>query len=225
LAVPWQAKATDHPANNDPSVNQTSHGVLILTMNDSGRTFIVETGTLINIQTPYSPYAHVYYDPMILQHQVIVEPHYSYPIYGWAFLAIRPGTSPISITFDMPCHYQPCPLMPIQSFSVNMIVRHSIYPPPPPVYLPRTDVYIGTAYLDQTLQVSTGQVLALELPYLSAGQSVSLQFDRAILNLASGQPTNYQQGGWRFIARQRGTTTITVSNGSRIYFRVRIVVS
>ena len=80
--------------------------------------------------------------------------------------------------------------MPAFQFEVTIIVQDYRYPPPPqpiPPYSGRTDVYIGTAYLDQEVSVQPGQIVTLELPSLVAQQNVRLRFDYNILQPLPGQ--------------------------------------
>jgi hypothetical protein len=218
-------RAANSPHTDSSAKAFQSQDTLYLTIEDSGRTFNVRVGTVIVVSVPTTPDARVYYDPVILQQYTIYDSIY----YGWRFLAIREGISPLTISIDPPCYYPPCPMMPSLLFSVTIVVNPIIYPPPPiqppPVIPTHTDVYIGTAYLDQTVKVHTGQIITLELPYLSTAQRVNIQFDRSVLSLISGQSTDFAPpGGWRFQALRSGTTTITVQGTDKVYFRVRIVV-
>src|SRR5260221_6920422 len=80
---------------------------------------------------------------------------------GWYLTAIGPGVTPLTAV-TAPCNKPPCPEMPSISFSVTIVVRGGVNPPPG-----ASEVYIGTAYLDKTVPVQIGQIVRLDLPYLS----------------------------------------------------------
>jgi hypothetical protein len=213
-----------------PSGSQIQQPVLVLTWRDDGGVFTVPVNGLIILRVPAYPFSHLSFDPAILRLlplrppvppddfprlELTPEPPSDaiYPQPGWRLIAIRPGTTPLSVVPE-PCRRPPCPMMPVIHFSVTIIVQRDIYPPlpPPPPPLPvRTDVYIGTAYLNQTVSVRPGQVVTLDLPYLVVGQRVRVQFDSAILQPFPGENTNVvQPGGWHFRVVGTGTTALTV---------------
>ncbi len=141
------------------------------------------------------------------------------PANQWRLVAIRPGVTGLSIQ-SRPCTTPPCPMgpsMPTYQFAVTIIVQGIGYPPPTvqppyPPYTGRTDVYIGTAYLNQVVTVRPGQIVAVDLPSLAPQQTVRLAYDSSILQPLNGQDlTHPQPGGWRFQVTATGTTTLIVS--------------
>jgi hypothetical protein len=215
-----------------PSGSEVWRSALVLTWRDDGGVFTVPVNGLIILQVPAYPFSHLSFDPTILRllpvRPLPVQPEDSpqpeltpeppsdaiYPQPGWRLIAIRPGTTPLSVVPE-PCRRPPCPMMPVVHFSVTIIVRGDLYPPPPPPPLPpppvRTDVYIGTAYLNQTVSIRPGQVVTLDLPYLVVGQRVRVQFNPAILQPFPGENINVAQpGGWHFRVVGTGTTALTV---------------
>lgn len=195
--------------------------LLILTPEDSGRTITIQPNTIIWLQMEFLPGDYLEYDHSILQYQSYFPDR---PRQGWRLVTIGSGTTLLTLTHRPVCAPdQPCPQFIAIRFQATIIVRGDIHPLPP--IIPRgPDVYIGTAYLDQTVQAQPGQIIVLELPFLSPQQAVAMQFDYNVLRLVSGQPWAYQPGGWRFQAVQAGTTTITISGSDQTYFRVHIVV-
>ena len=137
------------------------------------------------------------------------------PVFGWQLIAVAPGTTRLALAAT-PCPVGViCPKMAIYRFAVRITVQGVIDVPPPvePPSYPSTyaDVYIGTAYLDQTIPVQVGQVVALDLPFLASSEPVTLSFDSAVLQPLPGQDLNHPQpGGWRFRVTGTGTTTILV---------------
>jgi hypothetical protein len=112
------------------------------------------------------------------------------------------------------CIRAPCPTA-VRSFTfrVTIVVTGTVYPPsPPPIVTPyRSEKYIGTAYLNQTVAVRVGQLVILDLPFLTSQQSVQLLFDSRMLRLLPGQSLNYlPPGGWRFVVAQPGTSSLIV---------------
>lgn len=218
--------------DSPPSGLEVQQPALILTWQDDGGTFTIPVSGLIILQVPTYPFSHLSFDPTILRLLPVrprpVEPDNSpepeltpeppastvYPQPGWRLIAIRPGTTLLSVVPE-PCRRPPCPMIPVIHFSVTIIVRGDIYPPPPPPPPPPlpvpADVYIGTAYLNQMVSVRPGQVVTLDLPFLALGQRVRVQFDPSILQLFPGENTNAAQpGGWHFRVVGTGTTTLTV---------------
>jgi len=138
---------------------------------------------------------------------------------SWRLISIAPGTTPLTLQ-SIPCPPgQICPMTPILAFHVTIIVEGFVYPypttiPPIPPYLYRNpDVYIGTAYLDRTVVVQPGQVLALDLPFLASGEPITLDFDSSVLSPLPGQDLQHPQpGGWLFRMIAPGTTRITVQS-------------
>lgn len=109
-------------------------------------------------------------------------------------------------------------MIPIFNFRVTIVVRGGSYvtpvPPPPPV---RSDIYISTAYLNQTITVQVGQVITLDLPFLSPQQAVYLQYNPAVLQPLPGQDFNHAQpGGWHFVVTQPGTSILSVQGNACI---------
>jgi hypothetical protein len=144
------------------------------------------------------------------------------PYYGWRLMAIGYGTTNLSL-HERLCFDAPCPKHPVYGFSVTITVQDIYNPPPPPPIPPippvppsygPTDVYIGTAYLNQTVKVSIGQIIALDLPFISPSERVTVVTNSNILRALLGTDlTRIQSGGWRFRVAQAGTTTITVLKG------------
>jgi hypothetical protein len=215
------------------TTDERSLPTLILTLRDNGRTFTIPVGAQILLQIPRMPASRLVYDPAILrllpygplppvpgggvqpQDQSTPEPSSSiYPI-GWRLVAIGPGTSPLALAPEpYPCLTPPCPMgVPSINFRVTIIVSGAVYPPyPPPVVTPyRSGKYIGTANLRQTVAVQVGQVVILDLPFLTSQQPVQLLFDSGMLQLLPGQSVNYlPPGGWHFVVAQPGTSSLIV---------------
>jgi hypothetical protein len=146
-------------------------GTILIRPQDHGRTFRMRPGTLILLMVPRLPYARLSFDPTILR----LLPDEPRPLNdltaGWRLVALRPGTTQLTVRTDFPCDRygpDPCPKMPEISFFVTIVVLGSPTPPTPipPQPLPRSDIYIGTAYLEQTVRVRPGQILTLDLPFL-----------------------------------------------------------
>jgi hypothetical protein len=219
------------PPARPPSDLAVQRPALVLGWQDNGSVFTVPVSGLIFVQLPVYPFSHLSFDPRILrlfpirplpvQPDMQPEPELTpdppsdrvYPQPGWRLIAIRPGTTPLSVVPE-PCRRTPCPMLPVINFRVTIVVVGEIYqpPPPPPPPLPvHTDVYIGTAYLNQTVSIQAGQVVTLDLPYLAAGRRVQVQFDPAILQAFPGENTNVAQpGGWHFRVVGTGTMLLTV---------------
>jgi hypothetical protein len=227
------------PGVEQPSDDHNLPGLraLVLTLRDTGRTFTVPVNTLIILQIPRTPFSRLSYNPAILQLIDImpmpeplpgggVQPEI-YPAPGWRLIAIHPGVSSLSLGPE-PCRAPPCPKMPAFDFHVTIIVRGVVsvtpFPPRPPIV--RSDIYVGTVHLNQTIAVQVGQTVTLELPFLSPGRAVQVQFNTAVLRPLPGQNLNYAQpGGWRFVVAQAGTTSLMVLDDSSVLFRVTLTTS
>jgi hypothetical protein len=202
-----------------PAASGQYRSTLVLTLEDNGRTFTVPVGALILLHIPRAPFYRLVYDPTILQ-LIDVQPlpdqpapndggGQSFPAPGWRLVAIRPGITSLSVE-QQPCRVPPCPMIPVFNFRVTIVVSgiSDVTPVPPLVH---SDIYIGTAYLNQTVVARVGQVITLELPFLSPGRPVRLQFNSAVLRPLPGQNLNYPQpGGWHFVVAQPGTTSLVV---------------
>lgn len=138
----------------------------------------------------------------------------------WRLLAIAPGTTPLVLR-SLPCPPgQLCPMIAVIDFHVTIIVEGFVYPyptpmpplpPVPPYSYSNPDVYIGTAYLDQTVIVQPGQVIAVELPFLAPGELITLNYDSNVLSPLPGQDFQHPQpGGWLFRMNAPGKTLFTV---------------
>jgi hypothetical protein len=195
---------------------------LILTLRDSGKTFTIFVGTLIVLQIPRLPFSRLIYDPAILNLLPPCEdlrplstpepPDFPYPESGWRLIAVGRGTTALAVESE-PCRLPPCPMLPSFNFHVTIVVGGPPYPThPPPVVTPyRSEKYIGTAYLNQTVAVRVGQVVILDLPFLTSQRPVQLSFDSAILQPLPGQRMNYlPPQGWHFLVVQPGTSTLIV---------------
>ena len=142
-------------------------------------------------------------------------PSAPYP-FGSLLRAVNPGTTALSLT-QVPCTTRPCPEMPIYNFSVIITVTGRIIPPPPyqtpypPVGM-RADVYIGTAYLMQTVQVQPGQIVELDLPFLAPQEPVTLSYNPQVLQPLDGQNLATPQGGWFFRVIGTGTSDLVVKD-------------
>ncbi len=238
---PASATATvETPAQGAPVVKPTDITdvrplpTLILTLRDDGRMFTVPVGMLIMLQIPQTPPSRLVYDSFILQllpdkpllptpgsgvqpqNRNTPEPSSSiYPVDYWRLLAIGPGTSPLALVQQpVRCFKAPCPTaVRGYTFHVTIVVTGPVYPPsPPPAVTPYpSGKYIGTAFLNQTVAVQVGQVVILDLPFLTSQQSVQLLFDSRMLQLLPGQSVNYlPPGGWRFVVAQPGTSSLIV---------------
>ncbi len=203
---------------------------ILIRIQDNGRTFTIRPGTLILLMVPRLPGARLAFDPTILR----LLPDEPRPMYdltsGWRLAALRPGTTQLAVRSEFPCDRfgpDPCPKMPEISFFVTIVVIGSPTPPPPipPLPLPRSDIYIGTAYLEQTVHVRPGQILTLDLPFLVAGQSIRLEYEPTILR-NYGSASIVPPGGWQFAALRPGETAIAIRDTleGKLYFRVWIVV-
>src|SRR5258706_6984246 len=142
---------------------QAQAGTLVLTLQDNGGMFTVPVGTEIILMIPRLPNMQLNFDPTILQllferpvplpdgpsggisNDPSMNPPAAYPRSGWRLIAIQPGVSVIT-ALPVPCTKPPCPMTPIFSFSVTIVVRGSVSPPQPG----GAETYIGTAFLDQT---------------------------------------------------------------------------
>src|SRR5260221_421350 len=146
-------------------------------------------------------------------------PSAPYP-FGSLLRAVSPGTTALSLA-QVPCTNRPCPEMPIYNFSVIITVTGRIIPPPPyptpypPSYPPvgmRADVYIGTAYLMQTVHVQPGQIVELDLPFLAPQEPVTLSYNPQVLQPLDGQNLATPQGGWFFRVIGTGSSDIVVKD-------------
>ncbi len=214
-----------------PGITSPARAALVLTLQDTGRTFTIPVNTLIFLQIPRAPFFRLIYDPSILQ-EIEVQPLPMQPVQpdgvsptevpqilpaaGWRLIAIRAGVTSLSLE-QQPCRMPPCPMMPIFNFRVTIVVDGSIGPLPPQPPVVRSDIYIGTAYLNQTIVAQVGQVVTLELPFLSPGRQVHLQFNPGVLRPLPGQDLNYPQpGGWHFVVAGPGTTPLIVQGDACI---------
>ena len=153
-----------------------------------------------------------------------LEPHPSGPQIapigaGWRLIAIAPGTTSLTLE-SVPCPPGAlCPMYAILAFRVTIVVEGSVYPYPtvvppiPPYSYGNPDVYIGTAYLDRTVVVQPGQVVAVDLPFLAPDEPITLDFDSTVLSPLPGQYLQRPQpGGWLFRMIAPGKTLFTVQS-------------
>ncbi len=184
---------------------------LVLTAQDSGKTFDILTNSEIVVRIPRLPYAQAHFDPNMLQ--LLRAPSPQEPPGEWRFWAIGTGRTALLIEQN-PCVMQPCPqgIYPSYFFQVTLVIWRNLpqtYTPPPITY---SNVYISTAMLNQTITAKVGDVVTLDLPALALVRPVRVQFNPAILMpLPPSQEMNYPQvGGWNFRVVQPGVTPVFV---------------
>jgi hypothetical protein len=184
--------------------------VLILTAQDSSKTFDILTNSDVIIRLPRLAYAQAKFDPNMLA--LLRAPSPNDPVGEWHFWAQGTGRAALLIEQNN-CGTQPCPqgTNPVY-FYVTLVMWKNLpqtYTPPPITY---SNIYIGTAMLNQTVTAKVGDIVTLDLPSLALSRPVRVQFNPAILmSLPPSQVMSYPQvGGWKFRVVSAGSTPVYV---------------
>jgi len=191
-------------------VAQAQPPVLILTAQDSGKTFDILTNSDVIIRLPRLAYAQARFDPRMLS--LLHAPNPGEANAEWRFWAFGTGRTSMFIEQNA-CDPQPCPSGAKTTFFVVTLVLWKTLPqtytPPPITY---SNIYIGTAMLNQTVAAKVGDIVTLDLPSLTLSRPVRVQFNPAILMpLPPSQVMSYPQaGGWKFRVVSAGSTPVYV---------------
>lgn len=153
-----------------------------------------------------------------------------YPYPPWQLIAVGSGVTHLSLEYTA-CYDRVCPQSPTYHFSVTITVR-GYYPPPYPTpippyppyptewppYIGSVDVYIGTAYLDQTVNVRVGQTVRIDLPFIASHEALQIVYNSNVIQPLPGQQLDRpQRGGWLFRVVGSGSTTVAVNRTGCAY--------
>ncbi|MCC7448956.1 MAG: hypothetical protein IT324_16175 [Anaerolineae bacterium] len=191
-------------------VAQAQPPVLILTAQDSGKTFNILTNSDVIIRLPRLLYTQAKFDPRMLS--LLRAPRPGEADGEWRFWAFGTGRTSLFIEQNA-CDLQPCPPGAKSTFfAVTLVLWKTLpqtYTPPPVTF---NTIYIGTAMLNQTVAAKVGDVVTLDLPSLALSRPVRVQFNPAILMpLPPSQVMTYpQNGGWKFRVVSAGSTPVYV---------------